>query len=89
MLHPYVVSDDDQFPKRETCVNVDIGADPNEEWVVCSIEDHHWSPDLKFLVRWELGDASWEPLKVVDELEALDHYLELEGVSNPLKLCRK
>ena len=89
VLHPYVVNDNDQFPKRETRVNVDIGADPNEEWVVRSIEDHRWSPDLKFLVRWELGDASWEPLKVVDKLEALDHYLKLEGVSDPLKLRRK
>ena len=75
VLRPYVVNDDDRFPKCETCINVDIGADPDEEWVVRSIEDHRWSPDLKFLVRWELGDASWEPLKVVDELEALDHYL--------------
>ena len=61
----------------------------DEEWVVRSIEDHRWSPDLKFLVCWELGDASWEPLKVVDKLEALDHYLKLEGVSDPLKLRRK
>ncbi|KAF8707050.1 hypothetical protein AX14_013058 [Amanita brunnescens Koide BX004] len=52
-----------------------IEADPDEEWVIHLIEDHRWSPDLKFLVRWELGDTSWEPLKVVDELEALDHYL--------------
>ena len=89
MLRPYIVNDDDRFPKRETRINVDIGADPDEEWVVRLIEDHRWSPDLKFLVRWELGDASWEPLKVVDELEALDHYLELEGVSDPLKLRRK
>ena len=41
-----------------------------------------------FLVRWELGDSTWEPLEVVAELEALDRYLELEGVSDPLKLHR-
>ena len=89
VLHPYVVNDDTRFPKRETCVNVNIGTDPEEEWVICSIEDHHWSPGLKFLVHWELGDTSWEPLKVVNELEALDHYLELEGVDSPYKLRRK
>ena len=37
-----------------------------------------------FKVRWELGDATWEPLDVVEDLEALDHYLELEGVTSRL-----
>ena len=86
VLRPYVVNDDTRFPKCETRINVDIRTDPEEEWVVHSIEDHCWSPGLNFLVRWELGDTSWEPLKVVDELEALDHYLELEGVDSPFKL---
>ncbi len=89
VLRPYVVNDDARFPKRETRVHVDIGNDPDQEWVIRAIEDHRWAPGLKFLVRWELGDASWEPLKVVEELEALDHYLELEGVCDPRKLRRK
>ena len=89
VLRPYVINDNTHFPKRETRVNVDIRTDPEEEWIVHSIEDHRWSPGLKFLVRWELGDASWEPLKVVDELEALDHYLELERVDSPFKLHHK
>ena len=69
-------------------VHLDIGNDPDEEYVVDVIEDHRWSPSLMFLVRWELGDSTWEPLEVVAELEALDRYLELEGVSDPLKLRR-
>jgi len=89
VLRPYVTNDDAWFPKRETRVNVDIGTDLDEEWVIRSIEDHCWSPGLKFLVRWEMGDATWEPLKVVDELEVLDQYLELEGVNDSLKLHHK
>ena len=88
VLRPYVENDAEKFPKRETRVQLDIGNDPDEEWVVDAIEDHRWSPNLMFLVRWELGDASWEPLEVVEELEALDRYLELEGVEDPLKLRR-
>jgi len=88
VLRPYVENDAEKFPKRETRVQLDIGNDLDEEWVVDAIEDHRWSPNLMFLVRWELGDASWEPLEVVEELEALDRYLELEGVEDPLKLRR-
>ncbi len=89
VLRPYVANDNTGFPKHETCVNVDIGTDPDKEWVIRSIEDHCWSPGLKFRVHWEMGDTTWEPLKVVDELEALNQYLELEGVKDPLKLHRK
>ena len=89
MLRPHIVNDNTRFPKCKTRINVDIRTNLEEEWVIRSIEDHRWLPGLKFLVRWELGDASWEPLKVVDKLEALDHYLELEGVGNPFKLRRK
>ena len=42
-----------------------------------------------FKVRWELGDATWEPLDVVEDLEALDHYLELEGVTRLVDLHRR
>jgi hypothetical protein len=86
LLKPFVKNDDSKFPKRENRVLYDIGNDPEQEWVVHSIEDHKWSPNLMFRVRWELGDSTWEPLEVVEELEALDHYLELEGVSTPSSL---
>jgi len=50
------------------------------------IEDHKWSPHLTFKVRWVLGHFTWEPLHVINDLEALDQYLELEGVTKPSKL---
>jgi hypothetical protein len=86
LLKPFVKNDDSKFPKRENRVSYDIGDDPEQEWVVHSIVDHRWSPNLMFRVRWELGDSTWEPLEVVEELEALDRYLELEGVSTPSSL---
>ena len=86
MLHPYIENDISKFPKHETHVHLDIGNDLDYEWVISNIEDHQWSPSLMFLVCQELGDVTWEPLDVVEELEALDWYLELEGVDSPLRL---
>ncbi|KAF8699731.1 hypothetical protein AX14_000913 [Amanita brunnescens Koide BX004] len=88
LLKPFIENDDKKFLKREMHVPYDIGEDPSQEWVINSIEDHKWSPCLLFKVCWAYGDATWEPLHVVDELEALDHYLELEGVSKPFDLWR-
>jgi hypothetical protein len=70
-------------------MHYDVGNEPDKEWVVSSIEYHKWSPVLMFKVRWELGDLTWEPLDVVEDLEALDDYLELEGVQEPSDLQRK
>ena len=30
---------------------------------------------------WALSDFTWEPLHVINDPKALDHYLELEGVT--------
>jgi hypothetical protein len=89
VLKSYVENDIKRFPKRETRIQYDVGNDPDQEWVIHSIEDHKWSPGLTFRVRWELGDATWEPLDIVKDLEALDQYLELKGVMRPSDLWRK
>jgi hypothetical protein len=89
VLKSHNENDAKQFPKCETRVQYDVGNDPDQEWVIHSIEDHKWSPGLTFKVRWELGDSTWEPLEVVKELEGLDHYLKLEGVTRPSDLRRK
>ena len=75
-----------KFPKCETHVPYNLGNNPEQEWVIKSIEDHCWSPTLQFKVLWEFGDSTWEPLKIVNNLKALDEYLELEGVNGPLAL---
>jgi hypothetical protein len=89
VLKSYVENDIKRFLKCETRVQYDIGNNPDQEWAVHSIEDHKWSPGLTFRVRWELGDATWELLNAVKDLEALDQYLELEGVTRPSDLRRK
>ena len=89
LLKAYINNNDKKFPKCKTRIPYDIGNDPEQEWVVEAIEDHKWSLRLIFKVHWAVGDTTWEPLHVVDELEALDHYLELEGVSSPSDLRRR
>lgn len=89
VLKPHIKNDPKLFPKCKTCVHYNVGNEPDQEWVVSSIEDHKWSPMLMFKVRWELGDLTWEPLDVVEDLEALDDYLELEGIQEPADLQRK
>jgi hypothetical protein len=89
VLKPYTKNNDELFPKRETLPHYDFGDDPNNEWVVNEISDHKWSPNLMFKVLWELGDSTWEHLDVVEELQALDQYLELKGVTEPLQLRQK
>ncbi|KAF8626390.1 hypothetical protein AX15_004888 [Amanita polypyramis BW_CC] len=88
LLKLFVGNNPDKFPKRESHTDYNVGVDPKREWVVEAIEDHKWMPRLKFKVRWALGDFTWEPLHVVNDLEALDHYLELEGVTKPSELRR-
>ena len=67
----------------------DIGNNPEQEWVIKVIVDHKWSPNLVFKVQWQYGDSTWEPLHMVNALEVLDHYLKLEGATEPLLLHHK
>ncbi|KIL56334.1 hypothetical protein M378DRAFT_57012, partial [Amanita muscaria Koide BX008] len=80
VLKPFTGNNEQLFPKREALAHYEFGNDPEQEWIVHANEDHKWSPNIMFKVRWEYGDSTWEPLNVVIDLEALDHYLELEGV---------
>jgi hypothetical protein len=59
------------------------------EWFVNEILAHQWvsSKDLKFHIKWTLGDVTWE--SDFKELTALDEYLELHGVNKPHALPRK
>jgi len=41
---------------------------------------HRWVGNkVEFLVKWNLGDSTWEPHAHCRDLEALDDYLELHG----------
>jgi len=86
LLRPYRPNDDKLFPGREAQAYYDFGADPEQEWFVDEIVGHRWYPDLQFNVQWTYGDSTWEPLMRVNELQALDAYLTLHGVTSPQDL---
>jgi transposase InsO family protein len=88
LVRRYIANNDDLFPKREAKSFYDFGAAADEEWLVDEIIAHRRinSKELEFQVRWTLGDVTWEPMSACKELEALDSYLELRGVSKPRDL---
>ncbi|KAG6823875.1 hypothetical protein H0H92_008775, partial [Tricholoma furcatifolium] len=90
-LRPYHPTDDTMFPNRVTPEPYDFGAADDQEWFVDEIIGHRWSTDdrLELEVRWSLGDTTWEPLQNCRELEALDRYLELQGVKRPAGLSKR
>ena len=51
---------------------------------------HKWTNNnLELQVKWTLGDVTWEPINSSKNLEALDSYLELRGVTRPQDLPRR
>ena len=74
-------NDDALFPGREALKYYDFGTDTDQEWLVDEITNHWWAPRLEFYVQWTYSNATWEPLVQVKDLEALDRYLELWGVT--------
>lgn len=88
-LRPYEPNDEVLFPHREVEVFYDFGDDPEREFVVDGIVAHEWRGEaVAFLVQWAAGDATWEPLAHVCELEALDRYLEVMGVTEWQQLAK-
>lgn len=74
-------NDDILFPRRDVQAFYDIRQVIEDKWVVDEIIAHHWTGNkVEFLVRWNLGDSNWELSSNCKELEALDRYLELQGV---------
>ena len=83
-MQPYIKNDDILFPKRVIKVYYNFGNNKDQKWLVEEILAHKWTnDDLEFQVKWMVGDITWEPLSSCKELEALDNYLELQGVKPP------
>ncbi|RPD63545.1 hypothetical protein L227DRAFT_483793, partial [Lentinus tigrinus ALCF2SS1-6] len=81
-LRRHEPNDDTLFPGREVGVFYDFGQDPGKEFLVDEIVAHEWRGNsVRFLVQWEDGDTTWEVWNTVRELEAIDRYFELQGVS--------
>ena len=83
LLHPHHPSDDLLFPDRTHPEPYNFGAPDDAEWYVDEITGHRWKGhSIEFLVKWNLGDSTWELLETCDPLAALDDYHTLMGVSN-------
>jgi hypothetical protein len=55
--------------------------------VVKEVLSHRWSgKQLEFTVKWSLADITTEPIEHVQDLEALNRYLELMSVLAPNQL---
>ena len=91
LLRPYRATDDLMFPNRVQPEPYDFGAPDDQEWFIDDLIGHRWSngKDLEFEVRWSLGDTTWEDLSSCKDLEALDRYLELQGVKRPAQLPKR
>ena len=87
LVRPYVKNNDILFPKREARSYYDFGNNNKQEWFVNEILAHKWTDNnLELQVKWMLGDVTWEPIDSCKNLEALDSYLELRGVTRPRDL---
>jgi hypothetical protein len=91
LVRRYIANNNDLFPKREAKSLYEFGAHNDEEWLVDEIIAHRRinSKELEFQVRWTLGDVTWEPMSAWKDLEALDNYLELWGMSRTRDLPHK
>ena len=65
------------FPNRAQPKLYDFGTCDDQEWFINEIIGHHQENSLEFYIQWSLGDMTWELLSSCQDLEALDHYLEL------------
>ena len=72
------------FPGQDAQVYYNFGKSPEKELQEHEIIDHIWDLDdvLWFRVKWTVGDLTWEPTANVNELIALDNYLELHAIKN-------
>lgn len=89
LLRKYVPNDEILFPHREDSPAYDFGT-PDAEYIVEAIIGHKWKgKNIMFDVKWAgYNEITTEPRQHVDRLNALDVYLELNGVTNIDELPR-
>ncbi|EJD44331.1 hypothetical protein AURDEDRAFT_29644, partial [Auricularia subglabra TFB-10046 SS5] len=86
LLRPHVTNDDARFPDRH------LGQLPGfkdvpEDWFVTEITCHSGrGRELLFEVTWNTGQVTWERLRKVKHLAALESYLKAMGVDKPRDL---
>ena len=90
LLCQYKRNDDILFPKRDVHTFYDVRQSDKDEWFIDKIITHWWAGHkIKFLIKWNLGDSTWEQSSNCEELEALDRYLEPQGVSGIQQLSHR
>jgi hypothetical protein len=77
------MNNDVLFPQWEAHAYYNFGTPDDQEWLVDKIMSHKWDKnDLLLQVHWNLGNSTWEPLEACKDLQALNDYLSLIGVSD-------
>jgi hypothetical protein len=90
LLRPHEPNDDSLFPSRESKRFYDFGMPDDDEWLVDEIIGHRFvGKSIEFNVRWTAGDHTWEPYSHVKELQALDEYYALMGVTRWQSLAHR
>src|SRR6266481_9874009 len=91
LFRAHIPNDNERFSCQDTPSYYDFGATDEPKWFVDDILAHHWvSPtSLELQVCWTIGDVTWELLSQCKDLEALNTYLELHGVTRPRDLPHK
>ncbi|EJD33244.1 hypothetical protein AURDEDRAFT_38014, partial [Auricularia subglabra TFB-10046 SS5] len=86
ILRPFHPNDDSRFPGR-TSIELPGFLGSAEEWVVKGITDHYGrGRELLFEVQWNTGHVTWERVREVKHLAALQDYLLLQGVKTTQEL---
>ena len=87
LLRRHEPNDDRLFLKQDAQAFYDMGNPDDTEWLVDEITAHRWVGNkVKFLVKWNLGDSTWELHTHCRDLEVLDDYLELHGAQSVQRL---
>ncbi|KAG8733788.1 hypothetical protein FRC12_018761 [Ceratobasidium sp. 428] len=86
LLRPHMPNNDRKFPGQSGEQIIALDKEP-EEWAVdCTVTHAGKGRESKFKLLWKSGDYSWEKFKHIRHLEAMDAYLEAQGVHNATQL---
>ncbi|EJD36812.1 hypothetical protein AURDEDRAFT_38100, partial [Auricularia subglabra TFB-10046 SS5] len=86
LLRPHVINDDARFPGRQLG-QLPGFKDTSDDWTVTDITRHAGrGRELLFEVTWNTGQVTWERLREVKHLAALESYLQAMGVDKPRDL---
>jgi hypothetical protein len=90
LLRPHQLNDNALFPNRKRAEPYNFGTPDDAEWMVDKLVGHQWKGrKVEFLVKWNLGDSTWEPLGNCSELAALDNYLTLMNIKDWKELPKR